>query len=328
MRDVFIFTSYLTESENCFFDFYPEADNQELISYIPSFKHVSSLLGRISASMRYNKMLPLIVKKQYYNLDSICFDNDHLYHILMHTTTLARIDINYLIALSAKHANVRFYVILNDSLNASSVHLKYVRSKLFNRIWTDVFTYDKSDAEEYGFTWIGYNIYSSWNYVEPDAISSDCYYAGYNKGNREMLLLALYDNFVGAGLNARFDIVSDSVNNNSKLVYLNSSLPYQSIVARVKSTNCIIEVLQENQMQQSLRWFEAIAYNKKLLTNNKNIFALPYYDGRYMRYFERVEDIDMDWVSKKESIDYGYHNEFSPIEILDVITKKNMTMSK
>lgn len=68
----------------------------------------------------------------------------------------------------------------------------------------------------------------------------------------------------------------------------------------MKSTNCILEILQEGQYQQSIRYFEAIIYNKKLLTNNKNVKNLPYFDERYMRYFSSITDIDLSGLKKKK----------------------------
>ena len=49
---------------------------------------------------------------------------------------------------------------------------------------------------------------------------------------------------------------------------------------------------------------------------------MPFYDARYMKYFETVSDIDFDWVRRKEKIDYHYNNEFSPVYLLDKIANK------
>lgn len=71
---------------------------------------------------------------------------------------------------------------------------------------------------------------------------------------------------MGGGI-ARFDVVSPNAQKNeSGLKYLKSKIRYLQVVSRVKSSNCILEVLQTNQKAQSLRYFEAIVYNKKLLT--------------------------------------------------------------
>lgn len=128
------------------------------------------------------------------------------------------------------------------------------------------------------------------------------------------------------GGSARFDVVSKKTSDPiSGLTYLNSKISYPQVVSRVKSTNCILEILQGNQQVQSLRYFEAVVYNKKLLTTNPRITELPFYDERYMKVFDTVEAIDIDWVRKRELIKYGYEGEFTPIKTIDFIRKLNDT---
>ena len=98
-----------------------------------------------------------------------------------------------------------------------------------------------------------------------------------------------------------------------------SDIPYERIISEVKSSNCIFEIVQDGQSAQTIRYFEAVCYNKKLLTNNYNICNLPFYNSNFMKSFQTFDDIDLEWVRRKEDIDYGYKNEFSPVKILDMI---------
>ena len=104
-----------------------------------------------------------------------------------------------------------------------------------------------------------------------------------------------------------------------KINYYKKWMPYEKVISQTMATNCIFEVLQDNQYGQSLRYFEAVCFNKKLLTNNKNIKNLPFYNEKYMKIFEEIDDIDYDWVKKREEINYNYNNEFSPIFLIDKI---------
>ena len=56
---------------------------------------------------------------------------------------------------------------------------------------------------------------------------------------------------------------------------------------------------------------EAVIYNKRLITKNEEIKELPYYDSRYMQYFEKIEDIDWEWLRTDEKVDYHYKGDFS-----------------
>ena len=38
---------------------------------------------------------------------------------------------------------------------------------------------------------------------------------------------------------------------------------------------------------------------------------MKYYDARYMKYFKNIDDIDIEWVKRREKVDYGYKDDFS-----------------
>ena len=78
---------------------------------------------------------------------------------------------------------------------------------------------------------------------------------------------------------------------------------------------------QKGQVALTLRPYEAVVYNKKLLTNNKTILSFKYYNPRYMHYFEKIEDIDWNWVARKEKVNYEYEGDFSPIYLLQDISE-------
>ena len=90
---------------------------------------------------------------------------------------------------------------------------------------------------------------------------------------------------------------------------------------RELSAKCILEIVQKGQVALTLRPYEAVAYNKKLLTNNKTILNFKYYNPKYMRYFEKVEDIDWNWVKCDDGVDYNYQGDFSPRYLLADIEK-------
>ena len=104
--------------------------------------------------------------------------------------------------------------------------------------------------------------------------------------------------------------------NQAGLNFHDKDLPYENVVSNILSANCILEMVAKGQNVQTARYYEAVCYNKKLLTNNPNIKELSFYNPKYMQHFESVEDIDFEWVKRRELIDYHYNNEFSPNHIL------------
>ena len=62
-------------------------------------------------------------------------------------------------------------------------------------------------------------------------------------------------------------------------------------------------------------------YNKKLLTNNPDLEELPYYDPRYMHFFQTAEDIDIEWLRRGDAVDYAYRGEFSAEQFLKNVSE-------
>lgn len=83
-----------------------------------------------------------------------------------------------------------------------------------------------------------------------------------------------------------------------------------------------MENVQPGQSGVTLRYYEAIVYNKKLLTNNKFVKRLPFYNPKFMYIYEKVEDIDIEWIKKEEMVDYKYNDEFSPVKLIEDIKKR------
>ena len=100
-------------------------------------------------------------------------------------------------------------------------------------------------------------------------------------------------------------------------IHFNKHLPYSDMLKILPNVQCILDIPQEDQAALTLRPYEAVVYNKKLLTNNKRIKSFKYYDNRYMQYFERVEDIDWDWLVSDINVNYGYQGDFSPYHLLN-----------
>lgn len=99
---------------------------------------------------------------------------------------------------------------------------------------------------------------------------------------------------------------------------------YKDTLKDMASSNCILELVTPNQSATyTLRDYEAIIYNKKLLTNNKDIFKFPFYNKEYMKYFEDIEDVDFNWIKKDLEIDYKYDGRYSPEKLIEEISRIN-----
>lgn len=226
-------------------------------------------------------------------------------------------------------AKPKMVLLLIDSLHAKSIHLQWARPMIHNFSWDLVLTYDQWDANEFDFTYMGGNIYSFNTECRPSINDSDIYYVGMEKSGRNAYVKSLYEYLVKNDVKCNFHLMDRKYlackyirKSKPGLKYhLFSRLSYENILADVLSTNCILEVVQKGQKTQTARYYEAVCADKKLLTNNHYIKELPFYDERYMKVFDDFSDIDIEWIKRREKIDYGYNGEFSPVKILDVIEK-------
>lgn len=324
MAEKFIFSYINQDREGIFRDMAATAGRQHQIEFLPSHKILSAgpvgFIEKAALSYRLNRVVSGDFFGVWGNLEQYPYQADDIYHIVIPTTSIAKFSLHYLLRFRGRHTNVKLYALVTDSMHAESPHMQLVRRKLFSPVWEKVLTYDKYDAKEYGFTWFGYTYYSSFDFVSQDSRRADLYYSGYNKGNREMLVLDVLKSGKNAGAECRFDVVSDKPGAGGDLVYLKNRISYPEVVSRVKASNCILEILQEGQQAQSIRYFEAIVYNKKLLTNNCHLEELPFYNSHFMRCFRDASEIDWNWVKKPEDIDYQYDGSFSPVYLKKFVT--------
>ncbi|OOM80322.1 hypothetical protein [Clostridium sp. BL-8] len=183
------------------------------------------------------------------------------------------------------------------------------------------FSFDPKDCQK--FDLIFFDIYSKVVYDCDNIVRNDLFYVGNCRNkNRLNILLNVFEacrNYVNSELYL-FGVDLQQQKYSNKIRY-NKYLPYNTVINKILSSNCILELVNENQIGNTLRFKEAICYNKKLLTTNKNVINSKYYNENYIRMFTNIDEIDKEWISKREKVDYGYSGEFSPKALLNMIEK-------
>ncbi len=97
---------------------------------------------------------------------------------------------------------------------------------------------------------------------------------------------------------------------------------YSQMVVESLESDVLLDITDGGQTALTLRPYEAIVYNKRLLTNNQSILDFEFYDPRYMRYFTEITDEDIQWIKKKEKVEYNYKQQFSVLNIINNITEE------
>ena len=286
----------------------------------PCASPVLNFIRRVHQSYKINRLVHLPCQEIWYSSLFEKIDRDTC--VIFCNGALGLVGISFLEKIRA--AGARMVLVLVDSLHGSSIGLIKAKPNIFGFSWDVIFSYDKHDCKEYGFRDLQGNMYSKLTDVKPAVMSSDLYFVGTNKAHRHRVIEEIHRRCVRVGIETDFHCIDypgvqrkPYMKNPPGLHYWKRSVPYPDVVSHVLSTNCILEVVGKGQQVQTARYYEAVCYNKKLLTNNPTVKELSFYDPRYMRYFETVEDIDFSWVKEKIDVDYHYAGEFSPLHILD-----------
>jgi len=230
-------------------------------------------------------------------------------------------DTGYLYALKQKYG-LRYVLVVYDPIKSGLSSTDDIEDFLNEKGIDLVFSFDTEDCSRYHFQNFT-QIYSKISSTDSDSlIKYDLYFAGRDKG-RLVLINEIWKKLRQYDVKMMFRLSNIP---NAKQISDNSlsyhdMVPYEDIVRQVHESNCLLEILQPGQSGITWRTLEAVCYNKKLLTNNKQIVNFKYYDPRYMKVIESSSDIDPEWIKKREIIDYQYAGDFSPKQMLEKIDK-------
>lgn len=209
---------------------------------------------------------------------------------------------------------------LADAMDAQSIVMQNARPIILKRNFTHIYTFEFADSIKYGFEYMGFGGYYSKKNLEPNLNNNyDLFFSGGIKGGREIAIQKLYTYLSKSNCNFLFDINGEPFIDGEHIQYHRFWIPYKTVLDYVGKSNCILEIVQQGQTGPTLRYFEAVCYNKKLLTNNPQIVDFPFYNPKWMKIYEKPEDIDIDWIKEEENIDFGYNGEFSPTHMVDYL---------
>ena len=232
------------------------------------------------------------------------------------------------------YPEIKIFLYLINSLDASSPTIKYIKKNIDLIRWDKIFTFDPIDALKHNFIYKGFCYYSVQKSILQKSdfeFFSDAFFIGGMKGNRDTLILKVYEYLSKKSVNCDFRLMvygNNVPSSKNGIKYFNNGWrPYSEILDAVAHTKCIIEIMQEGQSGASLRYFEAVCYNKKLLSNNDRIVDFPYYDSRYMKIFKDAEDVDIEWLLDDVAVEYNYKGDFSPNGFIDMLKEEYLSDS-
>ncbi len=308
----------LTANQDKIFNDWENDSRVKSIETNPTGKNkILFILKKIHFSRKLNAKFSLPFKKIWGDaLKTVDLDKSKINIILIPHGVLSYVDFDYL-QKEKNHCNIKCCLILLDYWD--SIYSARARETVKKGVFDYIFTFDPNDAQKYNF--IFYDTpYSVLLNKKPKIIELDLYFVG-NAKKRISLLHKVYFDAKSNEIKMKFRISQVKAKDklDDGIILYNKPIDYPASLQEMIKANCILEIMDPGQSGATLRYYEAVCYNKKLLTNNKNVVNLPFYDSQYMKVFETPEDIDWEWVKERIPVDYHYDGRFSPKNILDHI---------
>lgn len=218
-----------------------------------------------------------------------------------------------------KEYNINYIVYFIDPL--SGLMSNFMEDNIRKLEKKMVYTFDYKDSIKMNVKHT-MNLYSKKNIEKGEVEKNSVYFVGTNKSGRVYDLNKIYQMMKNENIKCKFSIVNvEDKDKTMDGIDYNVRKSYDEVLNEIQSCECILEILQEGQSGVTLRYYEAISYNKKLITNNSLVKQLPYYNPSYMYIYENVEDIDMEWIKKDIKVDYNYDDRFSPVQFIEEIRR-------
>lgn len=262
---------------------------------------------------------PLFSKywNKYYSLMQYDFDDNDEHYVIFWDSAISMYYSEAFFKELKSHQNIKLVFYIYDQMTQVYSDRILRMAKYADLVYCTI----PSDCKKYGFKYFPL-VYPEININSLDTnIVNDLYFMG-SDGGRIDDLHSIYDYLSDEGVICDFNIVGVDPNKcTHKGITYNKKKTTKENLQHTLNSNCVLEVMHEGMNAVTSRYPEVLALKRKLLTNNKNVITEPFYNSQYIRVFSSLEDIDVNWLKKKDNVDYGYNNDFSAKEFIKQIEK-------
>lgn len=183
-----------------------------------------------------------------------------------------------------------------------------------------IFTYDEVEAEKYNIIYAA-DSFGYGNIVDvstPTHFENDVYFVGFAK-DRLFDIHSVYNYLTKNGLKCKFVVCGTKPEEriDGKGLIYSKPISYRENIQNVCNSKCILDIIQGQSVGVTLRVKEAIAYKRKLLSNNIQLKNYNMFCDDYMSVFDVPENIDIDFLKSDiifDSIKTG--DDFGPEKII------------
>lgn len=306
--------------EWCYYSWKSVSNDDKIVFYKSAEDRIGgSLLGKICIKhlqYRNNKGNPLPFRRIWYKriVSSLHIDTQTKFIVFYDWGVLAR-DINFIHYIKLIRPDIKLIYLFSNIVEVSGAR-KY---NTLNQLWDffdQVYAFEKGDAKKYGFDYtpLIYDRVVEYREVENDI---DVFYVG-NAKDRINTLHAIYAKCMEAGLHCVFYI--NGVSKENQLysnIYYNKPLSYKNVLQYIARSRCMVDAIQGGSTAMTIKVCEAVIYNKKLITTNKNILEEAYYSIDRFLLFDLDSDVRQFVKGPMHPFTDDDKNNFSPYRFIE-----------
>ncbi|WP_196001869.1 hypothetical protein [Clostridium sp. 1001271B_151109_B4] len=153
---------------------------------------------------------------------------------------------------------------------------KSVDANLVSDELCEKWSFDMSDCIKYNMKYNTTFFFNDYK-IEKEKYKYDVFFVGKDKGRLEYIL-ELKEKFENQNITTYFHIVNDKYRIRKFNKLYNKPISYKEVINKISGCKAILDILQENQEGLTLRVMESIFFEKKLITNNKDIINYDFYN--------------------------------------------------
>lgn len=316
-----IYTDGFRDLEQLFFKDIIHNENVKIISkgsFINS--KILMVLFRLHFSFRISKFFNLPFQSIWYNyIDGYSYEKESADIIyIFHSSWYYP---NFFKYLKKKHKNAKIILFFSDTIKSKQKVIHNLNIDEAKKVTDIIYSYNPKDVRDYNLKYLPI-CYSKNTNIKIDYTDTeyDIVFIGAAR-NRMTQIENMYYLLKKKHLKVFFYIVDPKGAESSleDFIVSNKILSMKEYLTYTLKSKCILELVDPDTEGSTLRFWDAVMYNRYLITNNKDIRNSPFYKTGNIFLYNTINDID--FTNFKYKPEYNYNGENSSIKFLETINK-------
>ena len=214
------------------------------------------------------------------NAKEIASSSDSKLCFILEGSAYRHVDAGICNYLRKKYPQCRLVFAFDGKVDIFYREYKSFSIKKVKELFDIVISYNPLDAQKYGLLQSRPKIIKFLVDKSDADISSDAFFVGAAKDRLDSILY-VFKTFISAGLKCDFHIIGvpKEYQVYADIIDYNHRISYDEVLKHIKSTKCVVNILEGGNSGITLRDYEAISFGKFIITDNKSISESPLYDS-------------------------------------------------